>query len=61
MTTLEIILLAVVWISYGAFSHYQYLEDFEDAKAVFWMIVLAPFVLLIRIIIGVFAKKTMQD
>ena len=61
MTTLEIILIAIIWISYGVFNSWQhgwYEVYYEDP----WFftiinIIFAPIALVIRIIRGVFYWK----
>ena len=66
MTGLEIILIAVVWIAYGVFSMYQIFDndfnDFDDADyfTLIMGVALAPFMLLTRIIIGIFSNKVFK-
>jgi hypothetical protein len=64
MTTLEIILLAILWVIYGLFTAYQITNE-EDSDDViigiyFLLILLSPIVLIIRIIIGIFHSKTIK-
>lgn len=59
MTTLEILLISILWIIYGGINSYQHnwFRDFENRVDVFLIlgtIIFAPFVLVIRIIRGVF-------
>lgn len=59
MTTLEIILIIIVWVSYGVFNSYQhdwYKENYDCAFVVINTIG-APIALVIRIIRGVFFWK----
>ena len=63
MTVLEIILIAVVWIAYGVFSAYQSNDNtFEDVDTFEVMIGIAisPIILIVRVLLGVFHKCTMQ-
>lgn len=57
MTTLEIILIGIIWISYGTFNAWQHewyrLSNYANL-AVFMNILLAPVALSIRIFRGVF-------
>lgn len=60
MTTLEIILIAIVWIAYGIFNSYQhdwFKENQDNWLGILTVITFAPFVLMIRIIRGVFFWK----
>jgi hypothetical protein len=62
MTTLEIILTAVVWIAYGLFNAYQVDEDdfeFNRDTAILYLIIiaLAPSILVVRIVLGIFSSK----
>lgn len=56
MTTLEIILIVIVWISYGTFNAWQhewhYLSNYSNL-AVLMNILLAPVAFVIRIFRGV--------
>lgn len=57
MTTLEIVLIAIIWISYGTFNAWQhewYYDSRREYLAVFMNILLAPVALSIRIFRGVF-------
>ena len=64
MTTLEIILILIIWICYGIFNSYQhqwFIYDFDNEASsnvgVILTIVFAPVALIIRIIRGVFFWK----
>lgn len=60
MTTLEIILIVIVWITYGVFNSWQNdWHDDEDGKEIFIIIniIFAPLALLIRLFRGVFLWK----
>lgn len=60
MTTLEIILIAVVWIAYGVFNSYQHKWFYNYLGlylGVLFVIIFAPIALLIRIFRGVFIWK----
>ena len=62
MTTLEIILIAVMWVCYGVFTVYRtddvrrWQTDGEDLVLALAMIVFAPIVLVGRAIIGIFKE-----
>jgi hypothetical protein len=57
MTTLEIILLAIIWIAYGVFNSWQHNWHEETNKGAWFFIssnvILAPIALVIRIVRGV--------
>jgi len=54
MTTLEIVLIAIIWISYGVFSaHLESLGEFGDYV---FFIMIAPFAFVVKIIIAPFRK-----
>jgi hypothetical protein len=58
MTTLEIILIAIVWIAYGVFNSWQH-EWYKDTYEQAWFfissnVILAPIALVMRIVRGVF-------
>lgn len=64
MTTLEIILIATLWIIYGVFNASQHdwyknysTEEPEQQMFIFFNIIFAPIALLIRIFRGVFYNK----
>ena len=62
MTTLEIILIVIIWISYGVYAVYQ--TEIEDGSrsqdSTDWLyaliIIFAPLVLICRAIYGIFGK-----
>ncbi len=58
MTTLEIILIAIIWIAYGVFNSWQhewFEKDYDKSSFLNVMVVLfAPIAFIIRIIRGVF-------
>ena len=63
MTTLEIILIVVIWIVYGVFSAYQD-EDCitllpENMKRLIY-IIFSPLILLYRILIGILHSKSIN-
>lgn len=60
MTTLEIILIITLWISYGVFNAYQHdwFEGYEiNYFCTFITILFAPIALVIRIFRGIFIWK----
>ena len=61
MTTLEIILIGIIWVNYGLFTAYQHNDnklDFEvNGFAIFIIVILSPFILFIRIFYGIFSNK----
>ena len=64
MTILEIILIALIWISYGFFSAYQLNEANEDPDNItsyFIFIVIAPLILCFRIAFGAFSIHTFRQ
>lgn len=63
MTTLEIILIAIIWISYGLFSAKQISDKncSHNEELIFnylLCIVFAPIVLIARIFIGMFSDRS---
>lgn len=66
MTTLEIILTAIIWISYGVFNSWQH-DCFENSGNgtkelfIYFNILFSPIALLIRIIRGIFYWKGNYD
>lgn len=64
MTTLEGILIAILWASYGAFAAFQtdrdnpWNEDDGDGEVLFYTIYImfAPVVLVIKMLYGAFKK-----
>jgi len=58
MTTLEIVLIAIIWISYGMFNSWQH-DRYEDEELILIIvnILIAPIALVIRIVRGVFFWK----
>lgn len=63
MTILEIILIGVLWVVYGVFSAYQSNGStfkFIDGLELVICVGLAPIMLLVRVVLGVFHKCTME-
>lgn len=68
MTTLEIILTAIIWIAYGVFAAYQteesasnvltesYKKDNVATVSLFIIIIFSPIVFIGRAVIGIFKK-----
>lgn len=52
MTTLEMILIGIIWISYGIFVAAQ--EEVEDYTPL--VILFSPIILVIRAFVGIFTK-----
>lgn len=64
MTTLEIILIAIIWITYGVFNTYQHdwCDDYESpALCVLIIIISAPIAFIIRFFRGIFFWKGKYD
>jgi hypothetical protein len=59
MTTLEIILIVVIWIVYGVFNAYQDEKSYEISHY-FYHIIFCPLVLLFRVLIGIFHSKSIN-
>jgi hypothetical protein len=61
MTTLEIILITIIWVSYGVFNSWQHDWYFDPGYDEWFFILIniifAPIALVIRIIRGVFVWK----
>ena len=60
MTTLEFVLILIIWVSYGVFNSWQHdYYKFSDSENFFIScnIIFAPIALLIRIFRGVFIWK----
>jgi hypothetical protein len=64
MTTLEIILLAILWIVYGSFCAYQSTETWHDDSEIIGTYILciffSPVVLIYRMLVGIFHPKSMD-
>jgi hypothetical protein len=65
MTTLEIILLATLWVIYGIFTAYQSTgkydsDDIEIIGTYLVSIFFSPVIFIIRMVIGVFDSKTIK-
>jgi hypothetical protein len=61
MTTLEIILITILWVIYGVFSAYQ--DEYHlrtNFDKYFFHIIFSPLVLIYRILIGLFHPKTIN-
>ena len=60
MTTLEIILIAIIWIGYGLFAAYQSREmnlNSEDQSGMYIVyIVFAPMIFILKCLYGAFKK-----
>lgn len=69
MTTLEIILIIIIWIAYGVFAAYQteegssnvltvsyYEREFDSTISLFLMIIFSPIVFIVRALIGIFKR-----
>lgn len=60
MTTLEIFLIAIIWIMYGVFATYQTGNNIPELATkdwlCFWYIIAAPGVLLCKALYGAFKK-----
>lgn len=58
MTTLEIILLAIIWIGYGVFNAIQFAETAsnDEEQAVAWIssLMLSPLFFVVRCLVGAF-------
>lgn len=61
MTCLETILIAIIWIAYGAFNANQMTKDISELEDIcgYWFtsIVLAPLFLIGRAIYGIFKNS----
>jgi len=60
MTNLEIVLLAVIWVSYGVFVNIQnnWCDGFDEEQtiAITLTVVFSPIILLARVCKGIFTK-----
>jgi len=61
MTTLEIILIAIIWIVYGIYAAvrthgnlFSKKSDFDEVTAGVFIVIFAPLVLIYRAIYGIF-------
>lgn len=66
MTTLEIILTAIIWIAYGVFNSWQHdwFKDYDpkDYEVIVLInIIFAPVALMIRLYRGIFYYKLPHD
>jgi hypothetical protein len=61
MTTLEIILTIIIWIGYGCFDFNQFIKDSHSDDGIvggfIFTIMIAPVILIIRMIWGIFTSK----
>jgi hypothetical protein len=61
MTTLEIILLIIIWVGYGCFDCNQSIKDSHSDNDIIggfiFSIMFAPVILIIRMIWGIFTSK----
>ena len=59
MTTLEIVLIAIIWIAYGCFSAWKndVFTDIIPSAPLIAFIIVAPIILSIRAFVGIFYLK----
>lgn len=57
MTTLEIVLIVIIWVAYGVFNSWQHDWFKDEAWNTTLNIIYAPIALIVRILRGVFFWK----